>query len=148
MFRETLDIESIVKSLRQMISFDGIVKYGPQWDSAKVSIIMAPWISSKYANSISEALREHHQIRGLDYVQKAIVFQEKKYDAKFKETSCHVVETYGSNVLHLASCASICPESIRTTNVTEIAKVLGIATGISVLQAELHKVLSFDGRGS
>jgi hypothetical protein len=54
------------------------------------------------------------------------------------------VETEGSNMIDLAKCSLIVPETIRTTNVVEVCTVLGISAGISLLQAELHKVLAFD----
>jgi hypothetical protein len=48
-------------------------------------------------------------------------------------------------MVHIAACPFIVPETIRSTNVSEVCTVLGISAGVSILQSELHKVLSFDG---
>jgi DNA-directed RNA polymerase II subunit RPB1 len=150
MFRKSINIEAIVRSLRDALSFDAIVNMRPHWLSSgpgtcSIEIILAPWISHHFTGPICEALLEHQKVRGLDFVKNAIVFQEKFYDAKCHERSSHIVETEGSNLRHFANCSSIVPESVKTTNVPEICAVLGIGAGVIVLQSELHKVLSFDG---
>lgn len=145
--RKNLTLETIAKSLRAQFSFDAIVLKRPFWVSGfHIDIVLAPWISG--AKEISEALKIQHQVRGLDYVRNAIVFQEPRWttkESKLVKTSNHVVETEGSNVVHLAACAFIKPETVRTNNVMEAFALLGISAGIMVLQSELHLVLSFDG---
>jgi len=150
LFRKSLSIGAAVRSLRDSLNFDAFVVAKPQWKTSlpgccSVDIILAPWIGVQFAVAISEALIEHQKLRGLDFVKNAIVFQEKFFDVRCNERSKHIVETEGSNLIHFANCSSIIPETVMTTNVPEICTVLGIGAGVITLQAELHKVLSFDG---
>ena len=144
--RKNISIESISKSLQSAFSYDALILKWPQWTfekNARIEIILAPWIS--FSRAICESLKSHHQVRGIDYVKNAIVFQETRYKPNLKTFSKHVVETEGSNVYDLACCSFVDAQTIRTNNVLEIFSVLGITAGIFVLQSELHKVLSFDG---
>jgi DNA-directed RNA polymerase II subunit RPB1 len=144
--RKNISIESISKSLQTAFSYDALILKWPQWTyekNSRIEIILAPWIS--YSRAICESLKSHHQVRGIDYVKNAIVFQETRYTSDLKTFSRHVVETEGSNVIDLACCSFVNAQTIRTNNVLEIFSVLGITAGIFVLQSELHKVLSFDG---
>lgn len=144
--RKNITIESIAKSLQQSFSYDALVIKWPQWTfekNSKIEILLAPWIT--FSRAICESLKSHHQVRGIDYIKNAIVFQETRYNADCKTFSKHVVETEGSNVIDLAACSFIDSQTIRTNNILEVFNVLGITAGIYVLQSELHKVLSFDG---
>jgi DNA-directed RNA polymerase II subunit RPB1 len=132
----------VSKSLRECFSFDALVIAQPHWSEPRIRIIFAPWITN--VEPIVEGLLFQHQIRGISYVKNAIVLQDTKYLPTGTSVSRHIVETEGSNILDLAKCSLLVPETIRTSNVVELAGVLGISAGIAVLQAELHKVLSFD----
>jgi len=140
--RKNITVDSVARSLRTTLGFDAFVIKSPHWIGPKLTIILAPWISG--ADAIAAGLYAQQQIRGLDYIKNAIVFQEKRF-VGCKPSSRHAVETEGSNMLHVAACPFIRPETIRSTNVSEVCTVLGISAGVAVLQSELHKVLSFDG---
>lgn len=146
MARKHIRAHEVVKAIRETLSFDAVITCEPHWAGKigpTVTIKFAPWIFG--AHAICEGLMAQQQVRGLDYVKNAIVFQQKTWARQAKGwTSRHVVETEGSNMLDLAKCPCVRAETIVSTNVVEVARVLGIATGLVVLQAELHKVLSFD----
>jgi hypothetical protein len=109
-----------------------------------VDIYIAPWIRCTAATAIIEALNGQQQVRGIDYIKNSIVFQEKQWTMDGEAHSRHIVETEGSNMVDLAKCPFLIPESIKSSNVVEVASFLGISAGLAVLQSELHKVLSFD----
>ena len=140
--RKNITVDSVARSLRTTLGYDGFVIKSPHWIGPKLTIVLAPWIAG--AEAIASGLYAQQQIRGLDYIKNAIVFQEKRFKNCIT-TSRHAVETEGSNMLHVAACPFIRPETIRSTNVSEVCTVLGISAGVAVLQSELHKVLSFDG---
>jgi hypothetical protein len=157
MARKNITVETIAKSLRETLLYDAIVYAGPHWSSGdsttgpSIHVIFAPWIHHDAVGPITEGLMAQQQVRGLLYVKNAIVFQEKTFNVQYDtcndtcfERSRHIVETEGSNVIDLAKVPSIIPETIRTSNVVEACNVFGIATGLTILQSELHKVLSFD----
>jgi hypothetical protein len=54
------------------------------------------------------------------------------------------VDTEGSSMFEMAKVPGIRIETLRTTNVMELASFVGISTAVGVLQAELHKTISFD----
>lgn len=87
-------------------------------------------------------------IQGISYVKRAIGIQEQ-YFSKSAE-SClslknrRVVDTEGSSILELVKVPGIEKSTARTTNVLEICDVLGISAAVGILQAELHKTISFD----
>lgn len=147
--RKTITSQSVASALRDLFSFDAFIVQKPHWTNSsgkggpRLQVILAPWITGVLA--ISESLMGNIQIRGLDYLKNSIVFQEKQFDLNCRTQSAHVVETEGSNIIEFAKCSSLIAETIRSTNVTEICTVLGIGAGVATLQAELHKVLSFDG---
>ena len=145
--RKNISLETVVKSLRSTFSYDACIIKKPQWSGEDhvsiLEIVLAPWIFGSKA--ICDALKSQQQVRGLDYIKNSIVFQETRYDKECTKSSNHVVETEGSNVIQLASCSFIKPETIRTNNVLEAFSTFGISAGIVVLQSELHLVLSFDG---
>ena len=142
--RKHIECATIVKALRETFSYDAIVVGPPHWSKRPIVVYMAPWIQQKCVGPLCEGLFAQQQVRGIDYVKNSICFQEKRFGPSGKAYSRHVVETEGSNVLDLARCQFIKSETIRTSNVFEAASVLGISAGITVLQAELHKVLAFD----
>jgi hypothetical protein len=144
MARKNITIDAVAKSLRETLGYDAFILKKPHW-CGSITILMAPWIGSQHATAFMEALVNQHQVRGIDYIKNAIVFQEKRYNTKLESSGIHVVETEGSNMVGLASCSAIVPESIRSTNIVEVCATLGIGAGVAVLQSELHKVLSFDG---
>lgn len=144
--RKHLTLDTISRSLRALFSFDACIITRPHWSQEKFSVIdivLAPWLTG--AKAITDALKMQHQVRGLDYIKNAITFQETRYTPECSKVSGHVVETEGSNVVHLAACSFIDPQTIRTNNVLEAFSMFGISTGTMVLQSELHLVLSFDG---
>lgn len=154
----------VVQSLRDSFGVDAIVTGRPHWAlgaaSPTIVVTLAPWIAHAAFQPIAEALVAHHQVRGIDSVRNSIVQQETTWPVFGRSgatlgrsalappaaaaRSRHVLETEGSNVLDLAKCAFVRPETIRTNNIVEASSVLGIAAGITVLQSELHKVLAFD----
>jgi hypothetical protein len=150
--RRNIKASLVTKSLRDTFGFDAIITGQPHTYSGLIKIIMAPWISIAAGPAIVEALMAQQQVRGIDYVKNTITFQEKRFGLAgtgatatgLSETSRHIMETEGSNILDLTKCPFIVPETIKTSNVVEAAGVLGIAAGLCVLQSELHKVLSFD----
>ena len=146
--RRNIKAQGVVKALRDTLSYDAIVVCGPHsYGTAKgpmIEIFMAPWIRTNGANAIIEAFLTQQQVRGLDYVKNSIVFQEKQWGPDGAARSRHIVETEGSNMVDLAKCPFLVPESIKSSNVVEVATFLGISAGLSVLQSELHKVLAFD----
>jgi hypothetical protein len=109
-----------------------------------VEMYLAPWIRPSSASAIVEALWTQQQVRGIDYIKNSIVFQEKQWTMDGQAQSRHIVETEGSNMIDLAKCPFLVAESIKSSNVVEVATFLGISAGLVVLQSELHKVLSFD----
>jgi len=136
-------------ALRKTMCCDAVVQYVPNWASllqngTTINVIMAPWFQKDHIGPIMEGLYNQLRIRGLDYVKNSIVFQEVRYDDDLVGRSRHIVETEGSNMLVLARSTLIVPETIRSSNVVEMCTVLGISCGISALQVELQKVLSFD----
>jgi hypothetical protein len=143
--RKNITIDAVAKSIRMTLGSDAFVIKKPHWsgDGPKLTIVLAPWITGSQA--IASGLFGQLQIRGIDYIKNAIVFQENRFNEKCIAKSTHAVETEGSNILHVASCPFIVPETIRSSNVSEVCTVLGISAGVSILQSELHKVLSFDG---
>lgn len=146
--RRNIKTSTVARSLRDMLSYDGIVKEWPHWhgtaEAARIEVFLAPWLDADNCHAIAEAIVAQHQVRGIDYIKNAIVFQEKRFGPDGVAQSRHVVETEGSNMLGLAACPFVVPETIRTTNVVEAAQVLGISAGLVVMQNELNKVLSFD----
>ena len=142
--RKCIDSATIVKALRDTFSYDAIIIGPPHWSKKAIEIHVAPWISASSIGPICEGLFAQQQVRGIDYIKNCICFQETRWSDNGQTESRHVVETEGSNILDLARCKFIKSGTIRSTNVLEVSKVFGISTGISTLQAELHKVLSFD----
>jgi len=148
--RNAVKLDDVVRALRQALQHDAIVDLMPFWTSqafAKATyarIVFAPWFEKHHVYAIADALQMNLRIRGIDYIKKSLVFQDKFYTVQGCK-SRFIVETEGSNMLDLAKSDCVIPETIRSTNVVECASVLGISTGICVLQAELHKVLAFDG---
>jgi DNA-directed RNA polymerase II subunit RPB1 len=149
--RKNMKAIDVAKALRETLSFDAVVTCEPYWAGSgqavgpRIVIKFAPWIYG--AHAICEGLLAQQQVRGLDYVKNAISFQQKTFDQRLSKqlwTSRHIVETEGSNMIDLAKCPFVNAETIISSNVVEVARVLGIATGLVILQAELHKVLSFD----
>jgi len=144
-------VSSVVRALRETLSYDAFVVAGPHWHGKtgpSIKIYFAPWLMPSALPAICEGLQSQQQVRGIDYVKNCIVFQDKSFGLKghmAQDSAHHVVETEGSNIVDLAKCAFLDPQSIRSTNVVEMSQVLGIACGLTVLQSELHKVLSFDG---
>jgi hypothetical protein len=149
--RKNLDVASVCRALRETLSFDAIVVGAPHWSSlggpkaTRIDIYFAPYVKDRLTvDAILEALSTQQQVRGLDYVKNVIAFQERRWTPDGQPRSRYVLETEGSNVVDLAKCPCVVPETIRTTNVVEACNVLGISAGLTVLQSELHKVLSFD----
>jgi DNA-directed RNA polymerase II subunit RPB1 len=146
--RRNIKTQAVVKALRDTLSFDAILCAGPHsYGTSKgpmIEIFLAPWIKASCASAIVEALCTQQQVRGLDYIKNSIVFQEKQWTLDGQAHSRHIVETEGSNMVDLAKCPFLVPESIKSSNVVEVATFLGISAGLVVLQSELHKVLSFD----
>jgi DNA-directed RNA polymerase beta' subunit len=140
--RKNITIDAVARALRLTFSYDAFIVKKPHWSDPVITIILAPWITG--ADAISAGLYAQQQIRGIDYIKNSIVLQENRY-TDCVPRSQHVVETEGSNMVHIAACPFIVPETIRSTNVSEVCTVLGISAGVSILQSELHKVLSFDG---
>lgn len=151
--RKNITVDAVARALRETLGYDAIVVARPHWVPAPsgpsecaVVISFAPWLSRQAVEAICEGLVANQQVRGLDYIKNAIVFQETRFRPDTGEpTSSHVVETEGSNIVELAKCASVVPETVRTNNVYEACQALGIGIGLVVLQSELHKVLCFDG---
>jgi len=146
--RRNIKTSAIVKAIRDTLSYDAIVVAAPHsYGTSKgpmIEIYLAPWIKSSCASAIVEALCAQQQVRGIDYVKNSIVFQEKQWTTAGQPSSRHIVETEGSNMVDLAKCPFLKAESIKSSNVVEVATFLGISAGLVVLQSELHKVLSFD----
>jgi len=147
MVRHNMNVQTVAKSLRETFSYDAMVFERPIWTSsfATWTVVLAPWISHAAVPAIVEGLVQQQKVSGLEYVKKAITFQEKTFMFEGPMTrSRHVVETEGSNIIDLARCPFVVPETIRSNNVVEVARTFGISAGLVVLQAELHKVLAFD----
>lgn len=145
--RRNIKNSLVAKSLRDTFGFDAIVVAEPHCASdlgPRILVHLAPWVSKAAVGPIVEALCSQQQVRGLDYIKNTISFQEKRFRADGSASSRHIMETEGSNILDLAKCPFIIPETIKTSNVVEAASTLGIAAGLCVLQSELQKVLSFD----
>ena len=145
--RYKVDPDCVAKSLRETFGFDAIVELWPIWSkdqSSFVKVTLGPWIRKDSVGPICEGLQNQLRLRGIDYIKNAITFQDTFYEKSGHPRSRHIVETEGSNVIDLAKCSLVKAETIRTTNIVEVCNILGISAGIVVLQAELHKVLSFD----
>jgi hypothetical protein len=149
--RRNIDVATVARALRETLSYDAIVVAAPHWSSSggqfatRIDIYFAPYVRDRLTvDAILEALGTQQHIRGLDYVKNVIAFQERRWTSDGQPRSRYVLETEGSNVVDLAKCPCVVPETIRTTNVVEACNILGISAGLTVLQAELHKVLSFD----
>jgi DNA-directed RNA polymerase beta' subunit len=142
--RRNIQIEHVASSIRETLSYDAIVIAKPHWSEPVIHIYWTPLFQKEHIHATMEGLLTQQQVRGLDYVKNVIAFQEKHWASSGQLVSRHVLETEGSNILDLAKCPSIVPETIRSTNVVEVCNVLGITAGLTTLQAELHKVLSFD----
>jgi hypothetical protein len=91
---------------------------------------------------------KEHSIQGIWGVRRAIGIQDTvvslNVEGQLQEVKAAAVDTEGSSIIELAKVAGVDVSSIRTTNVLEMAQVFGISTAVSILQAELHKTISFD----
>ena len=97
----------------------------------------------EYVEAFSQSLYEIF-IHGIDGVKRAIPQQETRWTSQLVPRSVHTIDTEGSSFIEFGKLSFIRQETAVTNNIVEITNVLGINAGVSVLQAELHKVLSFD----
>lgn len=146
--RQSVTSDAVCKSLREAFGADGFVITMPHWASRDIYVALAPGIGRDVAEAVIEALKQQHQVKGLDYVRRAVVLQDKTWTlgpcSTVRTNGRHVVDTEGSNVVDLAKSDVVDATTIATSNVLEAARVWGITAGLTVLQSELHKVLSFD----
>lgn len=95
-----------------------------------------------------EIVLKEHAVQGLWGVRRAIAIQDVCPEMDdlgiLHEVKKTAVDTEGSSIVELAKVPHVDIASIRTTNVLEMANVFGISVAVSVLQAELHKTISFD----
>lgn len=93
---------------------------------------------------MQEIVMKDHCIQGLEGVKRAIGIQDTFMNAAFQEDKRLSVDTEGSSILELCKVPGVLSDTVRTTNIIEIASVLGISVAVASLQAELHKTISFD----
>jgi DNA-directed RNA polymerase II subunit RPB1 len=85
-----------------------------------------------------DALLENVTLNGIDYLKKAVPIFDKTSDKWF-------IETEGSNFLEVLKLPGVDPLKTSTNNIQEVACHLGLEAAVCLMQAELHRVLSFDG---
>jgi DNA-directed RNA polymerase II subunit RPB1 len=90
------------------------------------------------AEIFHDALLENVTLNGIDYLKKAVAIFDKNTDKWF-------VETEGSNFLEVLKLPGVDPLNTSTNNIQEVACNLGLEAAVCLMQAELHRVLSFDG---
>jgi hypothetical protein len=96
-----------------------------------------------YIEAFADAILQV-SVRGIEYVKRSIALQETRYDASLQPYSVHSLDTEGSSFIEFGKLPFIKQSTAMTNNIIEASNVLGINAGVSILQAELYKVLSFD----
>jgi len=142
--RYGLKVDDIAGAIMKTMGTEALVFAGPHWTMESITVIpFLHELDKQYMEAFGESLLQV-TITGIEYVKRAIVQQETRWSNALQKYSVHAVDTEGSSLIELGKVPFIKPETAMTNNIVEIANVLGINAGISVLQAELHKVLSFD----
>ena len=135
-----LTIEEIGSGLESFMGSDAIVTWNTKWcDNWFVMIRPPSWgdhaLDVMVTETIHDALLEHAIVNGMDGIKKAVVIKTDSYK----------VETEGSDLLSIAQLPEVNPLSTSTNNIKEVGRIFGVEAGLCLMQAELHKVLSFDG---
>lgn len=101
-------------------------------------------MDKQYVEAFSQAILQI-SIRGIEGVKRCIAQQELRYDKdNLQKRSVHTIDTEGSSLIQFGKLSFCKQETLITNNIVEAASVFGINAGVTVLQSELHKVLSFD----
>ena len=135
-----LSIEEIGAGLENFMGTDAIVTWNTKWCEKWYVMIRPPsWgdgaLDVLVTETIHDALLEHAIVNGMDGIKKAVVIK----------TDTYKVETEGSDLLSIAQLPEVNPLRTSTNNIQEVGRIFGVEAGLCLMQAELHKVLSFDG---
>lgn len=136
--------EEIGEALLKTLGSEAIVLCGPSWSFEPIYIIPYTIDNDKlFIEAFADAILQV-SVRGIEYVKRSIALQETRYNNQLEPYSVHSLDTEGSSFIEFGKLPFINQSSAMTNNIIEASNVLGINAGVSVLQSELYKVLSFD----
>jgi DNA-directed RNA polymerase beta' subunit len=143
-----LRTNEIATALRRVLGLEAIVVCPPYWAPEPFLVIIPVWVhgavsARQWVESIAENL-SNVVVSGIPGIKRSLVLQEPRWNTKLQKSSVFVIDTEGSSLVEFVKLPGIRRSSAVTNNVVEIARTIGITAGVLVLQAELHKVLSFD----
>jgi len=138
-----LSVDDVGAALAAFMGADAQVTWSARWAEHWLVLVRPPaWgeprLDRPVTDAVHDALLEHALVNGIDVLHKAL-------PARSPDGGEWVVETEGSSLLELAQLVEV--DALRTTtnNIQEAARVLGVEAAACLLQAELHRVLAFDG---
>ena len=140
--RHQITLNDVANGIRKAFGSEVSVVCGD--NSGNILYVMPIGIGGRqYVEALCESF-QNLQIKGIPGVKRSLVLQEQKFTAELQKRSVFSLDTEGSSLLELCKIPDIDVETAITNNVLEVASTLGITAALHVLQAELHKVLSFD----
>lgn len=137
-----LSIEDVGSALAAFLGAEAQVTWSARWAPQWLVLVRPPaWgedvrLDRPVADAVHDALLEHAVVNGISGVTKAV---------PTRDGGTWYVETEGSDLLSLAQLVHVDPLRTTTNNIQEVARLLGVEAAVCLTQAELHRVLSFDG---
>jgi DNA-directed RNA polymerase beta' subunit len=140
--RNQITLFDVANGIRKVLGPEVSVMFGP--NSSNLLWVYPIGLGNRqYIEALCESMQSL-QVKGIPGVKRSLVLQEQKFTSSLQKKSVFCLDTEGSSLLELCKVPNIDIETAVTNNVLEVASVLGITAAVHVLQAELHKVLSFD----
>ena len=137
-----LDPASIGTALSEFLGAEACVTWTPSWTRDWALFVRLPAVEADEAgrddlaaDTLRDTLLDHTIVNGLEYVRKAV----SRLDGEW------CIETDGSDLRTVSRLPSIDPLKTTSNNIQEIYELLGVEAAACLMQAELHRVLSFDG---
>jgi DNA-directed RNA polymerase II subunit RPB1 len=133
-----LSVEDVGSALASFLGGDAIVTWNYKWNDEWIVVVRPPtWGDDlTVTEAIHDALLEHAIVNGLENIKKAVPMLVNDQ---------WIVETEGSDLASLGMLSEVDPLKTTTNNIQEVLNLLGVEAALCLLQAELHRVLSFDG---
>ena len=145
--QRSLSIDDVASALRLFVGSEANVvstkKWCPEWivsirPPSFSSSAMGTEIDRSITEGVHDSLLESAIVNGLHGISKAI--------ASFnKESQNWVVDTDGSDIASINMLLGLDKQMTYTNNIMEACRCFGVEAAVALQQAELHRVLSFDG---
>lgn len=138
-----VSLSDLATGLRKAFGSEVAVLCGPDSGLLLDCCPIALSTSRQYAEAFAESLNSV-QVTGIPGVKRSLLLQETRFAHDLSTRSMFCLDTEGSSLLEFCKLPHIHLHTAVTNNVLEVATIFGITAAVNVLQAELHKVLSFD----